>query len=222
MANIECSSSNGSPTWGVIDLFWWKVVPEDLGGGTAFLQRFKDGWVRHNRFTILGVAKAAKLPPQLVAGTAWIEAGGDPTFIDRLAFEVRSFDWSGPDWVDEHLTITKEPSMTSFGAVSMQLRTAARTMGLDIQSMTDEDVRGLAGCLEKDSFNLRLVAKHLSDLARHDFPKADTENLTPEQIKVIGARYNRGIGLSLESIKKNTSYGDFILKIWPRLTALLK
>ena len=39
---------------------------------------------------------------------------------------------------------------------------------------------------------------------------------------VVGARYNRGMGLSLEQIRKNTSYGNFIVKFWPRFTMLLK
>lgn len=36
------------------------------------------------------------MPPELIAGVGWIEVAGDPNFIDRVAFEVRSFDWSGP------------------------------------------------------------------------------------------------------------------------------
>jgi hypothetical protein len=42
-----------------------------------------------------------------------------------------------------------------------------------------------------------------------------------EQVRIVGARYNRGIGLPLDDIKKNTSYGDFIVKFWPRFTRLL-
>src|SRR5262249_18409432 len=100
MAKLSCPASNNSPVWGVIDFLRWKLVPERLGGRSAFSRRFKGGWVRHNRANIKMAAAAYNIPPELLAGTAWIEVGGDPTFIDRVAFEVRSFDWSGPDFVD--------------------------------------------------------------------------------------------------------------------------
>lgn len=45
-------------------------------------------------------ASRYNLPAELLAGVCWIEVAGDPSFIDRVAFEVRAFDWSGPDWVD--------------------------------------------------------------------------------------------------------------------------
>lgn len=209
------------PDWTTIDLIRWKIVPEKLGGGRPFIQRFKNGWIRHNRSHIKRIAALNRIPPELLAGVAWIEVGGDPQFIDRIAYSVRSIDWSGPKWVDDHLTITKNPNQTSFGPVSMQLRTAARTLGLDLDAMTGEQKHLLIRWLETDVNNLALVGGHLRQLIQHDFPNATSSQLTAEQIRVVGARYNRGAGLSLESIKKNTSYGDFILNAWPRLTSLL-
>jgi hypothetical protein len=222
MAQFSCPASNQSPTWSTIDVLKWKLVPEKLGGGKAFIRRFKDGWVKHNRAQIKQLAAAKRIPPELLAGTAWVEVGGDPTFIDRVALEVRAFDWSGPKWVDDHLTITREPSRTSFGPVSMQLRTAARVMGIDPQTLSADDLRNLGSCFEKDVFNLQLVATHLHDLILFDFPKANTSALTPEQIKIVGARYNRGTGLSLDQIKQNTSYGNFLVNNWSHFTALLQ
>ena len=49
----------------------------------------------------------------MVRGVAYKEFGGDPMIADDFAYAVRSFDWSGPDWVDENLTITKNPDLTS-------------------------------------------------------------------------------------------------------------
>lgn len=103
----------------------------------------------------------------------------------------------------------------------MQVRTAASTLGIDANTMTAEQQRLLIRRLETDVENLALVGKHLRQLIERDFPKATSSQLSEEQIRVVGARYNRGAGLSIESIKKNTSYGDFVLKIWPRLTGLL-
>jgi hypothetical protein len=218
MVDLVCGSSNASPVWGVVDLFRWTVVPARLGGGKAFIQKFKDAWVRHNKVAITAAAAQYNLMPELLAGVCWIEAGGDPTFVDRVAFEVRAFDWSGPS-ITDRLAVTSSPSKTSFGAVSMQLRTAAQTMGLNPSTMSMTDFRALASCLERDVFNIDTVARHLRQLADHD--KLPTP-LSMDQVRIVGARYNRGVGLSLEQIKKNTSYGDFIVKFWPRFHSLIQ
>lgn len=89
-------TSSDYPAWTVIDLVRWKLVPEKFGGGRPYIQRFKDGWVRHNRSHIRRIAALNQIPPELLAGVAWIEVGGDPQFIDDVAFKIRSFDWSGP------------------------------------------------------------------------------------------------------------------------------
>jgi len=137
VGSAVCNVSNGSPGWGVIDLFAWKLVPARWGGGRAYIQKFKDAWVRHNKQLIVNEAKKYQLPPELLAGVCWIEVGGDPSFIDRVAFEIRSFDCQ-------------------------------------------------------------------------------------EEARIIGARYNRGVGLTLEQIRKNTSYGNFIVKFWDRFSQLIQ
>ncbi|GKT24366.1 hypothetical protein [Acidovorax sp. SUPP3334] len=218
MAEIECRASNNSPTWGLIDLFAWKLIPDRLGGGRQYIQNFKDAWVRHNKQYILEAATKYRLPPPLLAGVCWIEVGGDPSFIDRVAFEVRSFDWSGPPAIDK-MAITRHPNKTSFGSVSIQIRTAGETMGIPASAMSVTQSRGLANCLQRDVFNIDVVAQHLRQLADHDqytFP------LSMEQVRIIGARYNRGVGLSLEQIQQNTSYGNFIVNFWPRFTSLIE
>jgi hypothetical protein len=221
MPELSCNESNNSPTWGLVDLFSWKLLPPRAGGGIAYIQRYKDAWVRHNRTLIKAAATRYKMPPELLAGVCWIEVGGDPNFIDRVAFEVRSFDWSGPAWVDRNLTITNNPAKTSFGSVSIQLRTAAQTMGLNPSEMPTTQFRRLASCLQKDVFNIDIVARHLRQLIDHDRLQENPPLLTMDQVKIVGARYNRGIGLSLDDIKRNTSYGNFIVKFWPRFVALL-
>ncbi|MCX7113924.1 MAG: hypothetical protein NTX45_28400 [Proteobacteria bacterium] len=222
MTDFYCNESNNSPTWGLVDLFAWKLLPERFGGGIGYIQRFKDAWVQHNKAQIKVAAAQYNMPPELLAGVCWIEVGGDPNFIDRVAFEVRSFDWSGPEWVDKNLTITKNPLKTSFGSVSIQLRTAAETLGLDPSAMLTIQQRNLAACLQKDIFNIQIVAQHLRKLIDHDGLQKIPPLLDMDQVRIVGARYNRGIGLSLEDIKKNMSYGNFIVKIWPRFTNLLK
>lgn len=198
------------------------MLPQRAGGGIPYIQRFKDAWVEHNKAFIKTAATQYKMPPELLAGVCWIEVGGDPNFIDRVAFEVRSFDWSGPPWVDRNLTITNSPIKTSFGSVSIQLRTAAQTMGLNPSEMSTTQFRSLATCLQKDIFNINVVARHLRQLIDRDGLQKNPPLLTMDQVKIVGARYNRGIGLSLDDIKKNVSYGNFIVKFWSRFTTLLK
>lgn len=219
MPEFACNTQNTSPVWGVLDLFRWKLVPERFGGGKDYIQRFKDAWVQHNKHAIQGAAGTNRLPVELLAGVCWIEVGGDPNFIDRVAFEVRSFDWSGPPIVDRCLTMTRIPTKTSFGAVSIQLRTAAQTFGLNPDSMTHTQLRNLANCLQRDAYNINTVAHHLRQLADHD---KFSSPLTLEQVRVVGARYNRGIGLTLDKIKQNTSYGDFIVNNWSRFSRLVR
>lgn len=222
MPEFSCSVSNNSARWSVVDFLTWRYLPERLGGGKAYIQRFKDTWVAHNRMHIRAASNGFKFPPELLAGVCWIEAGGDPTIIDIVAFEVRSFDWSGPDWVDHHLTISKAPTQTSFGAASMQLRTAAQTLGLDQAAMDSGQWRALANCLENDIFNIQTVARHLRQLIDLDGLQTSPPDLDLDAVRVVGARYNRGMGLSLEKIRQNTSYGNFIVKFWPRFSALLR
>ena len=211
-----------SPKWGLIDLFFWKIMPERFGGGIPYIQHFKDAWVQNNKLRILAAAGRWTLPPPLLAGVCWIEVGGDPNFIDGIAFAVRGFDWSGPDWVDHHLTVTSNPAKTSFGSVSVQLRTAAQTLGKNPTTMSHRELGELATLLERDASNIEIVARLLRQLADHDGFSANLPALSSEQIKIIGARYNRGSSLSLDQIKKNTSYGNFIAKFWPRFVGLLR
>lgn len=217
----EKQAIDNYPTWGGIDLFIWKIVPDRIGGGKQYIQKYKDAWVAHNKSIIKSQAKTHNFPAELLAGVCWIEVGGDPSFIDRVAFEVRSFDWSGPDWVDQNLTITRSPMRTSFGPVSMQLRTAAETLGLNVNNLNYLQQTALAEALGNDSYNIRVVALHLRQIINLDKMQTTPPELSDEAIRVAGARYNRGIGLTLEKIKENTSYGNFIVKHKNRFLKLI-
>ncbi|WP_309578269.1 hypothetical protein [Scandinavium hiltneri] len=121
-------------------------------------------------------------------------------------------------YIDNNWTITLQPQKTSFGFVSMQVRTAAKTMGLDVAKMDISQLRRLASCLEKDAYNINLAAMHLRELA--DYDKLPL-NLSMDDIRIIGARYNRGTNPDIESIKKDTRYGDFIVKNWSHFRRLV-
>lgn len=214
----QCKTMSQSPSWTFMDVFKWKVIPERFGGGRKFAKGFKDAWVINHRTLIKSASMMFKLPPELLAGVCWIEVGGDPNAVDRYAFEIRVIDHSGPDFIDKHFSITEKPEKTSFGFVSMQLRTVARTMGLDTDNISVSELRELSVCLEKDTYNIYLAAMHLRQLANFDKLPATLE---PDDIRVIGARYNRGTKPTLESIKKDSRYGDFIVKNWVYFNKLL-
>ncbi|PHN62934.1 hypothetical protein [Pseudomonas viridiflava] len=205
--------SNNSPTWSPINFLIWKGLPEGLGGGVGYIQRFKDAWLSHNKQYIKSAAVKYSLPVELLAGVCWIETAGDPSIVDRVAFEIRAFDHLG----DAPVTITAPPIKTSFGWVSIQLRTAALTLGLNADDMDIGQLRRLANCLETDIYNIDIVAKHLRMLADHDH----FTSIGVEEVRVIGARYNRGTNLSLEDIKKDTRYGNFIVHFWFRFNKLM-
>ena len=221
MADVTCEETNDSPVWDTWDVVRWKM-PKRFGGGDHHLYTFKDTWVAHNKDTIKSAAEENRFAPLLMAGVCWIEVAGDPQFIDSVAHSVRSFDWMGPDWVDRNMTITRRPEKTSFGPISMQLRTAAQTLGMDIADMDYSARSKLGMCLEVDVYNINLAAKHLRDLLDVDGLQTDPPRLSDEALRVAATRYNRGSGLSLERIKENTSYGDLILKLRERLTKLIE
>lgn len=86
---------------------------------------------------------------------------------------------------------------TSFGSVAMQIRVAARTLGLDPSTLTTRKQLQLASCLMEDDFNLRIVAQHLRDMILYDYPHIATLYMTDEQYMMAGIRYNRGTERSL-------------------------
>ncbi len=120
----------------------------------------------------------------------------------------------------EPLTITKKPELTSLGDVSIQLRRAAETYGMDSKKLNSKQKDFLMQSLSDEKTNLAIVARHLWQLSLIDF--ANKKILGDYEVKIIGARYNRGPHLSLEEIKKNTSYGDFIVKRKTKLLELIK
>ncbi|MGF1463982.1 MAG: hypothetical protein ACFB2Z_12650 [Maricaulaceae bacterium] len=220
MSDLTCDVSNNSPVWRTWNLLKWKM-PKALGGGSHHLFQFKDAWVSHNKTQIKLEACKQKFPALLLAGVCWIEVAGDPQFIDGLAHNVRTFDWSGRDVIDRNLTITRPPEKTSFGPVSMQLRTAAQTLGLDIDKMGFSERRRLGACLEVDLFNINLAARHLRVLIDRDGLQRNPPELSDPNLMIAATRYNRGAQPSLEEIKRNIGYGKSIINRRSRLISLI-
>jgi len=204
--NEENNWNNPNPEsveWTTEDIIKWK-----LSGNNDYLFKKKAAFISYYRNVIKKAATMYDIPVFLLAGVTFAEYGGDPMWIDDIADDVRSFDWSGPEWVDQNLTITKHPDLTSFGNVSMQVRRAAETLNYDPANLTNEQREQIINSLKSPIQNLFIAAKHLSDLRDIDYSGMSAEDLGEEEIKVIATRYNRGPDLSLEKIMENLSYGN--------------
>lgn len=229
MTNQLClpESSQSYPKWTPLDFMKWKFMPHVMGGGENCLLAYKDAWVVFNTTNIQAAAKSAKIPVDLLAGVAWNEAGGDPDIMDSGALFIRTMNRP------LGYRVTGHPTRTSCGSVSIQLRRAAETIGIELGSLDYKKQLQLCRCLETDVYNLNVVARHLYDLIRYDFPDADSEHLTDEQTVVVGSRYNRGTERSMKDIvdslranpgtktREYSDYGRTILRRRDRVRALL-
>ncbi len=205
--------------WTSWDFIKWKL-PRKLGGNEYHVYDFKNAWVKYNANNIKEIAASEHISTDLLAGVAYIEVGGDPHGIDYVAYGVRSADPIIPSWIDQDSL--RHPDKTSFGAVSIQLRVAAETLGGNIDELNSFEKASLILLLKSDYENLKISAKHLYDLLNIDFPYVFNPTcLTDEQIRITGSRYNRGPHLSLEQIKQNTDYGDRILRERPVVRELI-
>ena len=222
------------PKWTVADAAMWKLWSESKGGGNTYLFLYKDGWIVHNKSAIKAAANSSQIPVDLLAGVAWAEVGGMPDIIDSIAYPVRSFDWSGPDWVDNNLTVTKNPYQTSVGSVSIQLRNVAKIMGVNLNKLTYMQQLELIKYMENDASNLEIVAKYLLQLIKYDFPNGSTIVLNDMQMIVVASRYNRGTARDLSDFIKSieapvsdtttrayTSYGRTLLRHREHVRSLL-
>ncbi len=186
--------------WTAADILYWRTF-----GGNKYLHSEKISYIKNYKKVILDAAKKYNLPPLLLAGVMYNEYGGDPMFIDDVAYGVRSFDWSGPDWVDKNYTITKNPDLTSFGNTSIQVRRAIEMLGYT----TDTDKRDKIIASLKDPIqNIYMTACHLNVLRNVDFAGKNANDLTEDEIKITASRYN--IGPEPEKNAIVTDYGQAI------------
>jgi RHS repeat-associated protein len=170
------------------------------------LYQVKESFVKDYKEIINRAAEEYDIPPGLLAGVAFNEFGGDPPSIDDAARAVRIF--------------TGGETKTSFGDLSMQIRVAGEVLDYEKTTIVENNV--IVDALKDTKLQFFIVAKHLSDLKKVDFSDKKTTDLTNEDIEVIGARYNRGAGLSLDKIKENLSYGKAITKRKDKLEELIK
>jgi hypothetical protein len=207
------AENTGDPlAWGVDDWIASQGDPE-------YLRNYKNEWVRTHAENIQEAAERYGIPPYVLAGVAWTEAGGQPDSLDVFVYSQRDmYPWF--DSLDE-LTLPGpldrlpgSPEETSFGTIQMQIRVAAQELGYpDPDNLSKEQELEIAAKLLVPETNIDIVARHLDSLRDHDgFPK-DPNQLTDEQIAVIATRYNRGTDPSLEDIQANPDYGNSLIRL---------
>ena len=94
--------------------------------------------------------------------------------------------------IDESENKTPTANLTSFGDLSMQVRRVAEVFRTNIDSLTPDEQWQLIKISKNTQAQIFLVAQHLSDLKNIDFPGKTSDELTIEDIRVIGCRYNIG------------------------------
>lgn len=202
LRSMEALEHGEVPTWGASDVAWWKTL-----GGQQFLYDYKDRWVRGYRNAIRAAADTYDIPRVLLAGVAWIEVGGDPDWIDTVAYWVRGS--------EGELT-------TSIAPMSLQVRRAAEELGYNPALMTDDQRDAVLESLQDPQQAIFIAARHLASLRDVDFRGKGAADLTAEEVAVIATRYNRGPDIPLAQIRLNLDYGIAILRRSERLMGLLE
>lgn len=195
-----------SVRWTIGDFLDWQINEDK----DQFIHNKKIEFIAQYKDVIKDAAEEYDLPEILIAGIVYNEYAGDPMIVDDLGYIGRSIDWSGPDWVDNNLTILKNPDLTSFGNVSIQVRRAWESLGFEEAQVSSTLKREIISSLKDPVENIYISAKHISDLRDMQYPDKSATELTEDELKVIATRYNRGPDLSLEAIMSNTSYGNRI------------
>lgn len=191
-----------SMEFGFTDVAKWKTDPE-------YLMKYKAQFVHENRELIKAAAAKYDLPPELVAGVAFNEIGGkDP--IKPAVYWART-------WVPG----TADKDKTSLGQQATQVRRAAESLGYDPKNLTDAQRTEIVASLKDPAQSIFIAAKHISDLRNIDTPVKAGKDLTLDDIKVIGARYNQGPDKPLADVMKDLSYGQAIANRWSELGRLL-
>ncbi len=206
-----------NPKWTNTDIINWKI-PENFGGGKKYLFKRKSEFVQYYRSVIKDAAAAYGIPEILLAGVAFTEFGGKPTWSKKIVRGIREFDWSGNDETDKDAW-TNNPDRTSFGDMAVQLRRAGEELGY--KSLDKDDRDALQNSLTTPITGIYIAAMHLRTLKNVDFLSTAAQDLTETQIKIIATRYNRGPELSMKKILENTSYGNSIYKHKTEITNAL-
>lgn len=207
--SINAEPQKGTDEWDTLQAALWIADYMISGGKYEKIESFKDQWVEGYREAIKKAAKKFDIPEFLLAGIVHNEVGGDPLWVDDVAYKLRELNIMGGD-----------KDKTSFGNTSVQVLTAAKSLGYDLNRLPDNQRLGIISSLKNPVQGIFISAKHLSDLKNFDFEEKHSKDLTDYEISVIASRYNRGTRETLDEI--SLDYGNSVLNRKTKLKELLR
>ncbi|MBU2713707.1 PAAR domain-containing protein [Zooshikella harenae] len=195
-----------------------------LGGdpSQSHLAQFKNTWVRENKTGIILSARRYNIKPEIIAGIAWTEVGGDSGLLNIAAHEVRS--------AVDAFEITKSSDKTSFGDVEIQIRRVPETVGITRKLEYCERVQ-VINLLKNEQVNIAVVTKYLADMLIQIYPGYTKDSFDDYKIMLSGYLYNMGYphkllgadkDLNIITQKNISFYGHDLLKKIDAMRELIK
>ncbi len=205
--NIDADSVR---SWTTAEALLWQNAKIVLGTNIV-VERYKNDWIFAYRNLIKEAARKYDIPVELLAGVAWSEVGGDPMWIDNIAYPIRKNAHeivSEKNWVEmeQMFPILKDANKTSFGYLSMQIGVAAEVLGISPDEVDEDTAAEIIEALKDPKFSIFIAAKHLAGLKEIDFPNTSSDELSIDDIATIASRYNIGGAASYDRAAKH-SYG---------------
>ncbi|MFO0888041.1 MAG: hypothetical protein U0790_02725 [Isosphaeraceae bacterium] len=179
-------------------------------GGKEYIHRYKAYYVHAMRDPITSAAGRFGLPAVLVAGVVYNEVGG-ADLIKPAVFLLR-----------ELLSGSSDADRTSVGPASLQPRRAFAVLGYDpakVDHLIRTDV--VQALIHNHAFAIYVCAAHLAEIRERFFPGRTANELDGEAVAVLGARYNQGLDVPEERLRRDLSYGRRILDREKLLAKLL-
>ncbi len=205
---------------------------------SPYLADYKDRWVRHYAQEINRAAAKYNLPPELLAGVTWEEAGGQPDSWDRRVYNFRN-SWFGKltSGLDDAplgpLGRLFGPSeATSFGTVQMQVGVAAEELGYisenlgeqqkeeALRNLSEQQRKDIIAKLQDPATNIELAARHLASLREGDGYDTSSEHMSDEEFVTVATQYNQGDRCPTDI--QDRSYGQRILDLRENTNSLLE
>ncbi|MER6721437.1 hypothetical protein [Streptomyces halstedii] len=153
-------------------------------------------WIAANKDIISAAAQRSGLPPDMVAGIAWQEVGGQWGWMDDGVDTIRELGEDG--WLPgapERLIprLAGSPDETSFGPIAIQVRRAAEVLGYDPANLTAGQRDTVEAALQDPGQNIFIASEYLAMLKEESsFADVPADEMTREQRQELAARYNGG------------------------------
>lgn len=177
-----------------------------------FHEQYKEHLVSATRDAIKAAAQKYDIPPEMLGGIVFNEAGGDEPFKEFI-YSARKY-----------FIFDKPTNQTSMGVMGIQLRRAAETLGYDPNDLEEGHRLALLESLMTPEQAIFIAAKHLSDLRDDEFAGKSAAELMNDEFIIIASRYLWGpkSHVSLAKVKSNLSYGKWIHSLRERTSKLLE